>query len=232
MQCAQLYVSAAAAAAAAPNSSNSRCLTYATLAPLPDHFHERLRCLYTDTGEHSSQVGQALDDKPIFGKWENYTASQRPNLDACGGHFGVTPTSNGATVYHYHVQDTPPFTIGCYGPDRDSSGAETLVTVDKCRSLYSECGDDTTSLTSTSGTVSYDLYCPCYDGAHSNTGSQQLAVFTSGTDLTTCTTCQSGDTVPGGSTSAAHGLHTDSHVLVFLGLTVATNAICALEAHI
>ena len=59
--------------------------------------------------------------KKIYGKWETYDTSVEdgtyPQLDACGGHFGKTPDSNGERVYHYHVQDNPPFTIGCYGPD-------------------------------------------------------------------------------------------------------------------
>jgi hypothetical protein len=52
-----------------------------------------------------------------------------PKLDACGGHFGTTPDSEGAKKYHYHVQTAAPFTIGCFGPAKNEAGAETLVTL-------------------------------------------------------------------------------------------------------
>lgn len=77
----------------------------------------------------------------MYGKWENYEEQILPILDACGGHFGKTP-DNTKRHYHYHVQDHPPFTFGCYGPDYDSTGKEILVSVSKCRSLYRSCGDD------------------------------------------------------------------------------------------
>ena len=58
-------------------------------------------------------------------------------LDACGAHFGYTPDSPTAMVYHHHVQELPPFSFGCYGP----SASGGLVTLAECRSLYSGCGD-------------------------------------------------------------------------------------------
>ena len=53
----------------------------------------------------------------VYGKFENVLAngtqvSAKPLLDACGGHFGVTPDSGGASVYHYHIQEYAPFSIG------------------------------------------------------------------------------------------------------------------------
>jgi hypothetical protein len=71
------------------------------------HFHERLDCLYSHTqgSGHSTRVGFAMDGTTgLYGKWESFATSTRPALDACGGHFGVTPDSSGASVYHHHVQ--------------------------------------------------------------------------------------------------------------------------------
>jgi len=136
------------------------------------HFHERLACLYdvkNQKGGHSTQIGQGLDTQYLYGKWED--TNKLPLLDACGGHFGVTPDSNGESVYHYHVQFNAPFTFGCYGPNEDG----TLVSVDQCRKLYSGCGDgDNTYLDTGKGKVEYDPWCPCYDANGSNVGTIPL----------------------------------------------------------
>jgi len=130
------------------------------------HNHEKLICLYDDAAEgHSARVGEATDgsDTPLYGKWE--ATNVLPELDACGGHFGVTPDSNGESIYHYHVQDSPPFTIGCFGPNDDGG----LVTVEECRSYYTGCTDpEVAELDTGDGVFNYDLWCPCYDGAGSN----------------------------------------------------------------
>lgn len=138
------------------------------------HFHERLVCLYTQAGGHSTQVGEALDGKGIFGKWEDTDGQQKPMLDACGGHWGPTDES-GELSYHYHVQDLAPFTIGCYGPNPDNS----LVSMEQCRSLYSGCGDgDEQVLTIGAGkTMTYDPWCPCYDEDGNNVNPKERAVF-------------------------------------------------------
>lgn len=131
------------------------------------HFHEKLTCLYTNAegSEHSAAVGAMLDGKMLYGKWENFETGELPELDACGGHWGVTPDSNGEIVYHYHVQDAAPFTLGCFGPNADGS----LVTVDQCRDLYDSCGDgDEITIQTNDGPVQYDLWCPCYDSSGSN----------------------------------------------------------------
>ena len=136
-------------------------------------------------------IGKASDPKetPIYGKWEDYSTKTLPTLDSCGGHFGVTPDSGGKVVYHYHVQPNPPFTIGCFGPDKDSAGTEILVTLDKCRTLcwsfllmewwiflslfaYSrsftlrytdeDCGTGILTVsTPTKSNFKYDDWCPC-----------------------------------------------------------------------
>ena len=131
------------------------------------HFHERMTCLYEQSGGHSPKIGEANDGTPIYGMWENYEARELPLLDACGGQFGVTPDSSGEVVYHYHVQSKPPFTFGCYGPAMDGG----LVTVEECRATYTECGDgDVVDLTTKDGTFEYDHWCPCYDANGHNTG--------------------------------------------------------------
>lgn len=139
------------------------------------HFHERLKCLYSATGAHSDKVGEATDGTPLYGKWEDADKKALPELDACGGHYGVTPDSNGDVVYHYHVQDAAPFTFGCLGPNDDGS----LVTVQQCRDFYPGCDGDTVEITTKDGTVDYDLWCPCYDANGSNNGVSiaELAVF-------------------------------------------------------
>ena len=100
---------------------------------------------------------------------------------ARSGHWGRTPDSPDVDVYHYHVQDGPPFTIGCFGPNDDGS----LVTVPQCRDFYTGCGDgDAETLKTTDGEIEYDYWCPCYDANGSNSGKDiaELAVFKSETD--------------------------------------------------
>lgn len=137
------------------------------------HFHERMSCLYdTATSGHSVQIALGTDDKGLHGKWEsqptdphNLSTGTLPVLDACGGHLGITPDSDGAEVYHYHVQDGPPFTIGCYGPAADGG----MVSVAECRGLYDGCGDnDEVQITTPAGTFAYDPWCPCWDEHGSN----------------------------------------------------------------
>ena len=141
------------------------------------HFHERMSCLYKEEGGHSAKVGEALDGKNLYGKWEDYATRTLPELDACGGHYGVTPDSSGKSVYHYHVQDAAPFTVGCFGPNDDGS----LVTVAQCRDFYTGCDGDLVDVTFPGGSKKYDLWCPCFDAKGSNTGLNvaELAVFSS-----------------------------------------------------
>jgi len=132
------------------------------------HFHKSFSCLYAASGQHSTKVGD-VGPYSIYGQWEDYSSNQLPLLDACGAHFGPTPESATA-VYHYHVQEKAPFSVGCFGPDKNGE----LVSVATCRSLYSSCDDDggsgTTIQTGENTTVIYDLDCPCFDKAGSNMG--------------------------------------------------------------
>jgi len=129
------------------------------------HFHRSMSCLYRETGAHSTAVGDVAQWK-MYGKWEDFANKKLPYLDACGGHFGVTPDSNAAKVYHYHVQGKPPYTAGCHGPTADNK----LVGVALCRSLYTECSNAPSSITTPQGTRSYVRFCPCYDATGSNYG--------------------------------------------------------------
>jgi len=132
------------------------------------HFHQRLSCLYAESGAHSAKVGEGLDLKALYGKWEDYSTLSLPALDACGGHFGPTPESNGLNVYHYHTQSQAPFTFGCYGP----SASGGLVSVAECKALYTGCGDnDVTTVATATGNIQYDPWCPCFDAQRSNVGS-------------------------------------------------------------
>ena len=147
------------------------------------HFHQKLECLGASaapTGNgHSTKIAEGTNaaKTPLYGQWEDYSTSTKPLLDACGGHFGVTPDSGGASVYHNHVQDKPPFFFGCYGPNADN----TMVTVEQCRAIYATlnvpnsggkkaCDGDLKSLTTSLGTFQYDEWCPCWDGATSGNG--------------------------------------------------------------
>lgn len=131
------------------------------------HFHESLACLYDGNApRHSPKVGEAEDTArtALYGKWEDRMLRRLPALDACNGHFGVTPDSNGELIYHHHVSGLAPFTIGCFGPAPDADGYGILVSLAACRALYSDvCGDgDTISIITDVGTNSYDPWCPCF----------------------------------------------------------------------
>ncbi len=110
-------------------------------------------------------------------------------------------------MYHYHVQPRAPFTIGCFGPATTGAGAETLVTLEACRSLYSGCQTtDPETVTTSAGASDYALWCPCYDGQGSNVGTATLAVFAAGSGETvTCSNCSSGGVLPTGGTGGGGG---------------------------
>uniref|UniRef100_A0A7S0Y5P2 YHYH domain-containing protein n=3 Tax=Hemiselmis andersenii TaxID=464988 RepID=A0A7S0Y5P2_HEMAN len=128
----------------------------------PYHIHNKLACEYTttDSASHSPIVAVMLDGRGLYGKWEGGGAAPG-DLDACNGHMGPVPASTehgttAGTVYHYHVTDSPPYTIGCYGP---------VSTIDECKGLYSECTATANAITvpQTDGnTYNYQQWCTCY----------------------------------------------------------------------
>ena len=142
------------------------------------HFHRGFSCLYAESGGHSTKVGDVASHA-IYGKWEDYNLKRLPLLDACGAHIGPTPESS-TPVYHYHVQDQAPFTVGCHGPSQSGG----LVSVAVCRSLYSDCDNDGgsgTTISTKTGNVQYDRFCPCFDATGSNMGTniQELPALSS-----------------------------------------------------
>lgn len=205
------------------------------------HFHERLSCLYSSAvgSTHSPQIGVGQDGAGLFGKWEDYSQTLSPKLDVCGGHFGLTPESGSKKVYHYHVQENPPFTIGCYGPDYDSSGNMTLVSLAKCRDIYKDvtaqdgskaCGSGTQQVTTANGTITYDNWCPCYDATGSSVGNVELPVFDDAAAVTcTDSTCSKVALATPGSSATPAPTETVTTVtqVITIGLTSAeyTNAV-------
>jgi len=127
---------------------------------VPYHYHERMSCLYTSdsTTDHSTRVGTAADGNGIYGMYID--AGVLPtDLDVCGGRSGVTPDSNGQTVYYYPIKAYAPFTLGCFGP---------VSTVTECRSLYDCDSNNIETITTEFGTGQYTTDCPCFDENQSN----------------------------------------------------------------
>ena len=131
------------------------------------HFHQNFTQLYSlYASGHSTKIGVTTPSTTsfaasnIYGMFED--TNILPSLDACNAHWGVTPDSGGASIYHHHVTDAPPFAVGCYGPP-SSGGLTSLAT---CRSYYAGCDNVTLSVTTaTKGNFLYDNWCPCYDAA-------------------------------------------------------------------
>lgn len=146
----------------------------------PFHYHEYFTCLYNNAAAsgHSSRAGvidnAAQGAQGLYGKWE--ATEVLPKLDACNGHFGVTPDSDGEVVYHYHVTGEAPFAVGCLGPTND----DRPVTLAQCRAAYTSCGDGDEAefawvdRDGNSGVVLYDPDCPCWDANESNVGNVEL----------------------------------------------------------
>jgi len=129
----------------------------------PYHHHNSLACDYNNTNStsHSQLVGIALDGRGIYGKWESSGATPT-DLDACNGHYGDVPAYSdteksyvaATNVYHYHITDAAPFTIGCFGP---------VTSLSACKSLYSStCGSGYYCMNTVKGKINYDTDCPCY----------------------------------------------------------------------
>eukprot|EP00475_Leptophrys_vorax_P014505 TRINITY_DN20819_c0_g1_i1.p1 TRINITY_DN20819_c0_g1~~TRINITY_DN20819_c0_g1_i1.p1 ORF type:complete len:404 (-),score=80.05 TRINITY_DN20819_c0_g1_i1:73-1284(-) len=151
----------------------------------PYHLHVKIACDYdtTSSSSHSKLIGVALDGRGIYGKWEG-SGNLPSDLDACNGHYGDVPaftdSSSGVSfaaasnVYHYHVSDGPPFTLGCFGP---------VSSLDACKSLYSTCGSGYSCVDTTSGTIEYDTDCPCYQQAGQTYNQDYNSTCTPGSDF-------------------------------------------------
>jgi hypothetical protein len=82
------------------------------------HYHRLSDCmtegLQTPTG-HSGLVGYSIDGFGIFGPMESTGRRlATPDLDACHGHEGpVIWDGDLVTIYHYHLTDDYPYSVGC-----------------------------------------------------------------------------------------------------------------------
>jgi hypothetical protein len=89
------------------------------------HYHHASPCFpQGEEGEHSPLVGYALDGFGIYGAQdENGEIITNDELDECHGHFGPVPTDDGGTVevYHYHLNEEFPYTLGCFTGEVDQS---------------------------------------------------------------------------------------------------------------
>ena len=147
---------------------------------IPYHYHMDMSCLYTaHSTNHASVIGIAFDGYGIYGA--NDFDMKEPVLDACGGHFGTVPDDStygvsSSCVYHYHTSSTKaPYTLGCFGP---------VSSLSECKALYSDyCDTGYETITTATGTVEYDLWCPCYD--HNDNSATCDATATSVTTPTT-----------------------------------------------
>lgn len=82
------------------------------------HYHDDAPCLPkgADANGHSVLVGYALDGFGIYGPKDvgGRTATNK-DLDACHGHVGpVQWDGRVQVVYHYHMNDEYPYSIGCF----------------------------------------------------------------------------------------------------------------------
>lgn len=82
------------------------------------HYHNGSDCMVEqDPGpsEHSGLIGYALDGFGIYGKQDrDGTHMTNADLDACHGHVGeVNWDGRLVNMYHYHLTDEYPYTLGC-----------------------------------------------------------------------------------------------------------------------
>ncbi len=83
------------------------------------HYHNGSDCMVelekTKSG-HSGLVGYALDGFGIYGKFgDDGVEMHNDDLDECHGHIGkVMWDGKEVEMYHYHLTDEYPYTIGCF----------------------------------------------------------------------------------------------------------------------
>lgn len=82
---------------------------------------------------HARIIGVASDRTPIYDCFEDEIQEALPQLDEQGGHYGVTPDSDGEQVYHYHMPAHQVSTI--HFAARKAIGRRKL---DLAQKLYSE----------------------------------------------------------------------------------------------
>ncbi len=84
------------------------------MGPTGYHYHLESADVEENTSlsfDDEKLVGILQDGFLLYGR-RDYDGSYPTDLDESGGHFGITPHSNGAEVYHYHIINE--FYIGSY----------------------------------------------------------------------------------------------------------------------
>jgi YHYH protein len=82
------------------------------------HYHDLAPCLPTgrDKTGHSELIGYALDGFGIYGPYEaDGRELSNDDLGPCHGHIGpVMWDGEVRTMFHYHMNDAYPYSIGCF----------------------------------------------------------------------------------------------------------------------
>jgi YHYH protein len=82
------------------------------------HYHDFAPCLPhgRDKTGHSQLIGYALDGFGVYGAYEaNGKKMTNADLDGCHGHVGpVLWDGEVRVMYHYHMNDEYPYSIGCF----------------------------------------------------------------------------------------------------------------------
>ncbi|WP_419908044.1 YHYH protein [Hoeflea sp.] len=104
------------------------------------HYHNMTPCIddtRSQPGGHSDLVGYAMDGFGMFGKYgEGGKKLTNSDLDACHGHsHAINWDGEERTLYHYHMTDEYPYSIGCFmgtpvSVEGSSSGAPQRPTQD------------------------------------------------------------------------------------------------------
>ena len=91
------------------------------------HYHSLPACISTGKkGRHSKLIGYALDGFPLFGpRGEDGEYMKNGDLDGCHGHRHVVKfNGKEQRVYHYHVTQQFPYSVGCF---RGAPAARVVV---------------------------------------------------------------------------------------------------------
>lgn len=81
------------------------------------HYHNESKCLVDAfyEGAESTLIGYALDGFGIFSGTESGVVLTNDELDACHGHLHEIPWDGEiVSLYHYHMTDAYPYTLGCF----------------------------------------------------------------------------------------------------------------------
>ena len=113
-----------------------------------------------EAGQHSQLLGWAFDGFGIYGRLSQ-GGILPTDLDECSGH---THEINGAMIYHYHLPDQFPWTIGCYKGCPVVSNNQMQLGVAETNATY---GCPTGLSTDPNPTIEPGLTTPTIDGTAS-----------------------------------------------------------------